>query len=262
MAQERKVIIKTPQQIANIRESWNFLTELLYKLYDMVQPGVMLVELEKYAQNYLDQRQLRGAFKWYQWFPANLCLSVNDCVVHGIPDQYMLKTWDLLKIDCGVWYKWGISDAAISVVVWGEFANPQAFSLVEATKTALDKGIKHIKANESLFAYSSMVYQQVKQYGFTVIENLTGHGVGELVHEAPHIYNFPHASMKKERLVPNMVIALEPITALRSTLTVERPNNRWNLYTKFSDLGAQWEYTLLVTEKGYEILAGVTEDIF
>jgi methionyl aminopeptidase len=95
-----------------------------------------------------------------------------------------------------------------------------------------------------------------------VLENLTGHGVGQLVHEAPHIYNYPHSQMKKISFKPNMVVALEPITALNSTTSVEKPANHRNLYTQLGDIGAQWEYTVLVTNKGYEVLAGIEEDLW
>ena len=262
MARDRKVIIKSPQQISAIRESGKYLTELLYKLYDQVQAWVVLMDLEKYAQTYLDERKLKWAFKWYEGYPANLCLSVNDCVVHGIPNNYVLKVGDLLKIDSGVLYKGGISDAAISVVVGGEFANPEAFELMTTTKAALDAGIQQIKPNNRLFDYSSAVFQKIRQGGFSVLENLTGHGVGQLVHEAPHIYNYPHPHMKKQSFLQHMVIALEPIIALNSTTSVEKPGNHRNLYTKHGDIGAQWEYTVVVTEKGNEILAWVTEDLW
>lgn len=259
----RKIIIKSAQQIVNIRDSGKYLTEILNILYHEANIWVSLIELEEIAEKYMRQHKVKGAFKWYEWFPANLCLSVNDCLVHWIPDDYILRSGDLLKIDCWVDYKWWISDAAVSVILGGEFANPDAYNLVKATKEALDLWIQEIKPNAHLMNFSRVVFDHMTKINdYSVIENLTWHGVGQLVHEAPHIYNVPHPSMKKIAFKQNMVIALEPITALNSVTTIEQPWNHRNLYTRNWDLWAQWEYTVLVTDKGHEVLAGVQEDLF
>jgi len=113
----KDIIIKNRQQIENIRISGKHLTELLYLLSTKAKAGISLIELEFVAEHYIKTNNLKGAFKGYQGYPANLCLSVNDCVVHGIPDGYILKNGDLLKIDCGITYKGGISDAAITIPI-------------------------------------------------------------------------------------------------------------------------------------------------
>lgn len=255
-------MIKTPQQISHIRESGKYLTELLYKLYHATEVGRPLIELEFIAEDYIKKNNLKGSFKNYQWFPANLCLSVNNCVVHGIPDDYILKNGDLLKIDCGITYKGGITDSAISVVVWWELANPLAHNLIVATKQALDWWVEYIAPKQPLINYSRHIYTSVTNAGFSVLEKLTGHGVGNKVHEDPHVYNIPHPSMKTTFLETGMVLALEPITAITSKDFNPKPGNHWNLYCKDGDLGAQWEYTVLVTDNGYEILSGITENIW
>lgn len=255
-------IIKTAQQISNIRESGKYLTELLYKLYHATQVGVALIELEFIAEDYIKKNNLKWAFKNYHGFPANLCLSVNDCVVHGIPDDYILKNGDLLKIDCGITYKGGITDSAISVVIGGELANPLAHNLVVATKKALDWWLEFIAAKQPLINYSRHIYSTVTNAGFSVIEKLTGHGVWNKVHEDPHVYNIPHPSMKTTFLETWMIIALEPITAITSKDFFMKKESDWNLYCKNSDLGAQWEYTVLVTDNGYEILSWITENLW
>jgi len=262
MAQNRKIIYKTLQQINNIRESGKYLTEILQLLYSKIEPWTVLLELEVFVEKYLQKNKIKWAFKGYNWYPANLCLSINDCVVHGIPDEYVLKNWDVLKIDCGVTYRAGISDSAITVIVGGEMANPEGFALMQATKEALDLWLEKLKPYKKLFDYSQIVYDHIKKNNFEVIQNLTWHGVGVMVHEAPHIYNYPHSEMRKVTLKPNMVIALEPITAITSKVTVEKPWNSWNLYTKWWDIGAQWEYTLVITDEWYEILSGVVEDLW
>lgn len=109
----KKIIIKTPQQIANIREAGKHLTEILQKLRSVTKVGMALIELEEIAQAYITQHNLKGSFKGFNGYPANLCLSVNDCVVHGIPNRYILRSGDLLKIDCGITVDKCIADAAV-----------------------------------------------------------------------------------------------------------------------------------------------------
>lgn len=252
------VIIKNQNQINNIRESGKYLNEILELTRQASKAWTSLIELENLAENYIKKHNLKWAFKWYEWFPANLCLSVNDCVVHGIPDKYVLKNWDLLKIDCGVNYNKWISDAAVSLVVWWELANPLGQALIVATKSALDRSLEYIYNGNSAYEYSRNVLTIMKNAWFSVLEKLTGHGVWNYVHEQPHIYNVPDASMKKVQLKTWMIIALEPITAIKSRDFYNKNNDR-NLYTEYGDLWAQWEYTVLVTDNGYEILAGLKE---
>ncbi|MFA7298338.1 MAG: type I methionyl aminopeptidase [Candidatus Absconditabacterales bacterium] len=259
---QKEIIIKNNKQIENIRISGKHLTTLLRLLYTKAKAGIALIELEFVAEHYIKTNNLKGAFKGYQGFPANLCLSVNDCVVHGIPDQYVLKNGDVLKIDCGITYNGGITDSAITVIIGGEGANPLGHELAKTTKKALDESIKNIGPGKAIFGFSHSVYQIITNAGFSVLGKLTGHGVGNKVHEAPHIYNTSNPEMKKIFFQPGMVLAFEPITAVSSTDFAHRPGNDWNLYCKGKDLGAQREYTILITDTGYEILSGITEDLF
>ncbi len=257
----RKTIIKTPEQIRNIRESWKYLTELLQTLYRSCQPGTSLLQLEHIAQQFCEKHKLKGAFKWYHGYPNILCTSVDDCVVHGIPTDKILQQGELLKVDCGLVYNGAISDSAFSIVIGGDHTNTKAAWLVEATKASLDGGLARIAPHKTIYDYSCYIYDYMNQNGYSVIMPLTGHGVGTMVHEAPYIYNYPHPDTKKTRWKPGMVVALEPITAITSTEYKESPDpsNDWDLYTKNNDLGAQREYMILITENGYEVLSWLTE---
>lgn len=257
-----EIEIKNSKQIANIRESGKHLTTLLRLLHSKAKAGISLIELEFIAEHYIKEHNLKWAFKGYEWFPANLCLSVNDCVVHGIPDDYILKNGDVLKIDCGITYNGGITDSAITVIIWGELANPLWYALTKATKKWLDESIKHIWPGKSIYEYSHRVHSIITNAWFSVLWKLTGHGVGNKVHEKPYIYNTPNPDMKKIFFQPGMVLAFEPITAVTSTDFVHRSGNDWNIYCKNKDLWAQREYTILITEKGYEILSWITDDLF
>lgn len=255
---EWKIIIKTPEQIKNIRKSGEYLNKLLKLMKKEAKAWVSLIELEIIAQDFMDKNNIKWAFKWYSWFPANLCLSVNDCVVHGIPDDYILKNGDLLKIDTGVIYNKWISDSAIAVVIWGEMANPLAYELMVTTKRALDAWLEKVWPGKYIYDFSREVYNIMKNSWFNIIKSLTGHGVWVKVHEKPNIYNWPHPDTKKTKFKPWMVVCFEPITAIKSDDIVLHNNDR-NLYCKKWDLWSQWEYMVLITENGYEILSGLTE---
>lgn len=253
---KRTLTLKTVNQINNIRESWKILTEILNKLMIEAKPWVTLLELEQFASKMLKNKNVTGAFKWYMWYPANLCLSVDDCVVHWIPDNYALHPWDLLKIDLWVNYKWWISDAAVSLVVWWNSTNQVATDLISATKTWIDSAILNIGPDSSMFLYADSIYTHIKNKWFEVIKCLTGHWVGNWVHELPYVYNRPYKDTKNEFFKKWMVLAIEPITAVVST-DVYSAKNWWNLYTNKWDYWAQWEYTLVVTDNWIEILAWV-----
>lgn len=254
----KQILIKSPKQIQRITTAWSYLTELLLLIQQSAKSGVALIELEEIAATFLKNNWLTGSFKWYHWFPANLCLSVNDCVVHGIPNTTELQDWDLLKVDAGVTYKSCIADSAISFVVWGDDANPEWARLIAATKEALDGWIKLLAPWKSCYEYAKYVYSYLRDRWFSVIKNLTWHGVWIHVHEWPSIYNRPHDDMHHCILQPWMVVALEPITAVESEGFIEDPYNGWNIYTSKWDLGAQREYTIVVTPAWIEIVAWVT----
>ena len=252
-------LIKTPDQIQNITDSCAYLTEMLYYLREHTKAWMTLLEVEDLSQKWLDKRNLKWAFKNYDGFPANLCLSVNDCVVHGIPDETILKNGDLLKIDAWIIYKKWFSDAAISIIIWDDALNPLWADLIGTTKWALDAGIESIEIWKSAFYLSKGIYNRVKNDGFEVIKTLCWHGVWNAVHEKPLFYNYPNVQMKKIEWIPWMVVAIEPITAIESDDVVYGELNDWNLYCRKWDLWAQWEYTILITDNWPKILAWVTE---
>ena len=253
--------IKTPEQIRNITDSCSYLTEMLHYLREHTKAWMRLIDVENLSQEWLDKRNLKWAFKDYDGFPANLCLSVNDCVVHWIPDETILVNGDVLKIDAGIIYKRGFSDAAITMVIWDDGLNPLGADLIRVTKESLDLWIDAIEVWKEAYWLSKTIYNHVTNNWYEVIKTLCGHGVGNAVHEKPLFYNYPNASMKKIVFQPGMVIAIEPITAVVSDDVVYWDLNDWNLYTKKWDIWAQWEYTVLITENWPKVLAGITEDL-
>ena len=257
-----KIIFKTDEQLQNLKDSGKYLTELLYLMYEKAQPWVSGIELEQEAQKFIDQHNLKWAFKGYMWFPANLCFSVNECVVHGIPNEYVLKEWDLLKIDAWITYKWAISDAAWSKIIWWEDKNPAGAALIKTTKKALDAGVGTLEIWKSFFNLWKTIYNTMRSAGFEVIRDLCWHGVGVKVHEPPYIYNFPHKDLKHLILKKWMAFAIEPITAEKSTRFVEKEPGGWDLLCEKWDLGAQWEYTVIAWNNWVEIVAWIQENLF
>lgn len=252
-----KIIKKSKDQIDKIRISWQYLTELLQLCYQHCTPWATLKDIENIVINYINKHHLIAAFKWYGGFPGYLCTSLNDCVVHGIPDRTILKPWDVLKVDAGINYRGAISDAAFSIVIGGPETNPQGQLLIDVTKWSLDAGMRVVQPGNLIAQYGEIVSEYIYSRNHSVIKNLTWHGVGTHVHEDPHIYNYAHASGYKIRFQPGMVIALEPITAKTSESYVEGKLNERNLYTKHGDLWAQREYTVAIGDNGPEILAGI-----
>jgi methionyl aminopeptidase len=241
-----------------IREAGKYLTEMLLLVRAASLPGVTLLELEAIAAAYISKNKVKWTFIGHHGYKHNLCLSVNDCLVHGIPDRYVLQEWDLLKIDAGITYKGYIADSAVALVVGGIKKNPDAEKLILTTKWALDTGLQFVGPGRSLYDFGYAVEQYTQDHDCTIIRSLTGHGVGKSLWEPPYIYNRWHPDSRDVQFRPGMVIALEPITAMWSKGYIEKPKiNNWNLYTEQGDLGCQWEYTLVITEQGYEILAGV-----
>lgn len=254
-----KIIKKSHAQIDKIRTSGQYLTEILQLCYQQCTPGKTLKDIEQIVIDYINKHHLIAAFKWFWGFPGYVCLSLNDCVVHGIPDRTILKPWDLLKVDMGINYRGGISDSAFSIIIWWSETNPEWQLLIDLTKQSLDLGLQQVQPWKLIASYSETVSEHIYSHHHSIIKDLTWHGVGTHVHEDPHIYNYPHPSWYKIRFQPGMVVALEPITAQTSDSYIEDRLNGRNLYTKHGDLGAQWEYTVVISDDGPEVLAGIQD---
>jgi methionyl aminopeptidase len=245
--------------LENQRIAGKLLTQLLWELRDKVAPGVNVLELEQYAEQFLRMNNVVWAFKWQYGYPANLCLSVNDSVVHGAPKHYVLQKWDVLKVDAGVKYKDGLADAAFSIVVWWDKENPEGAALIKATKEALDIGLQYVKAGRSVYDFGFAVSQYVKSKWFTIIKNLTGHGIGKTLHEQPYVYNYGEPAVKQSFFKEWQVVCLEPITAITSTKAVERYGIEHDLFCEKKDIGVQREYMVLVGKNRPEVLAGLVK---
>ena len=245
------VIIKSPREIEQLKKSNAIVAEVFEKLRGMIVPGVTTKELDQVAEEYILSKGGRPAFKGYRGFPATLCISINDEVVHGIPGQRQLKEGDIVSLDVGVNYIGYFGDAAITLPV-GE-VDSEAKRLLEITKQALYIGIEKAKAGNRLFDISYAIQSWVESHGFSVVRDFVGHGIGRELHEEPQIPNFgtPHQGPRLEK---GMVFALEPMVN-EGTYEVRVLSDGWTVVTVDGKRSAHFEHTIAIMDDGAEILS-------
>jgi methionyl aminopeptidase len=246
-----QVEIKSRDEIALMREAGRIVSEILDELEKAVAPGVTTWDLDALSEKLIYQKGARPAFKGYHGFPACLCASVNDEVVHGIPSKRRkLREGDLMKLDFGVVYRGFFGDSARTVPV-GK-VSPEAQALVNATREALNKGIQAMVAGNRLGDIGHAVQSYVEARGFSVVRTFSGHGIGRHLHEKPDVPNHgqPGSGMK---LRPGMVLAVEPMVN-QGTDEVMLLEDHWTAVTCDSKLSAHFEHTVLITEGGPEVL--------
>jgi methionyl aminopeptidase len=245
------VIIKSQREIEQLKRSNALVAEVFEKLMGMIIPGITTKELDQVAEEFILLKGARPAFKGYRGFPATLCISINDEVVHGIPGQRRLKEGDIVSLDVGVNYIGYFGDAAITLPV-GEI-DPEAKRLLEVTKKALYIGIEKAKAGNRLFDISYAIQSWVESNGFSVVRDFVGHGIGKELHEEPQIPNFgtPHQGPRLEK---GMVFALEPMVN-EGTHEVRVLSDGWTVVTADGKRSAHFEHTIAITDDGAEILS-------
>jgi len=254
------IIIKTPNEIEKLREGGKRLASVLYKVKDKVAPGVSTWELDQYAEKLIKDLGDTPAFLNYKPagadkpFPASLCVSVNDEVVHGIPSRdRILKEGDIVSIDLGLKHEGLFTDMAITVPV-GEISRGNQ-KLLEVTEKALEIGIDAAQGGNTVgdigHAIEGFVRAQ-KSNVYGIVEVLSGHGVGRAIHEDPYIPNFGKAG-KGEKLVPGMVVAIEPMLN-NGTKNVTIDEDGYTIRTADGKKSAHFEHTILITEGDPEVL--------
>ncbi|MBP9748057.1 MAG: type I methionyl aminopeptidase [Candidatus Pacebacteria bacterium] len=255
------IIIKTKEEIEILREGGKRLATVLNKVRDIVAPGVSTKDLDMYAEKLIREMGDEPAFLNYRPagartpFPASLCVSVNDEIVHGIPKKnHILKEGDIVSIDLGVKHKGLFTDMAMTVPV-GVIA-PNVAKLLDDTEQALLAGINAAVGGASIGDIGHAIESFVRAKGnYGIVEELAGHGVGRAIHEDPYIPNFGKAG-RGEKLVPGMVVALEPMLNL-GTKKVTIDDDDWTFRTADKKKSAHFEHTILITEGEAEILTKI-----
>jgi len=245
------IIIKSPREIEQLKRSNAIVAEVFRKLEGMIVPGVTTRELDEVAEDYIRFKGARPAFKGYRGFPASLCTSINEEVVHGIPGQRRLKEGDIIGLDVGVNYQGYFGDAAITFPV-GE-VDAEAKRLLEVTERALYIGIEKAKVGNRLFDISYAIQKWVESHGFSVVRDFVGHGIGRELHEDPQVPNFgaPHQGPRLEK---GMVFSLEPMVN-EGAYEVRVLSDGWTVVTADGKRSAHFEHTIAITEDGAEILS-------
>ena len=246
---------KKSQEIKLIREGGQILHRILEQTAALVRPGISTAELNKFAEAAISQAGGRPSFIGYgskkNPFPAGLCTSINDVVVHGIPsDQDILQEGDIVGLDIGMEYKNFYTDTAVTVAV-GKI-NPVAQKLIDTTRRCLAEAIRVVKPGKRIGDIGYTIQTIAEAAGFSVVRDLVGHGVGYAVHEDPAVPCYGKKGTGLE-LVPGMVLAIEPMVC-QGRFQVYFDDDGWTIRTADSSLAAHFEHTIAVTEYGVQVL--------
>ena len=250
--QRRGIEIKSQREIEIMRQAAKIVATVLKEVSQMVEPGMTTADIDAHAEKRIREMGATPSFKGYHGFPASICSSINNEVVHGIPSpKKVIRTGDVLKVDTGAYYQGFHGDSCITIAV-GE-VKPEAAKLIQVAEESLYKGIEQVKAGNYLMDIAGAIQDCVEANGFSVVEEFTGHGVGRNLHEEPSVFNFRTREMPNVKLRAGMTLAIEPILNAGSKRT-RILSDRWTAVTVDNSLSAQFEHTVLVTEDGYEIL--------
>jgi len=245
------IIYKTDDEILAMKRSNRIVARVLAGLVTLVKPGVTTKDLDEYAEKRTREMGAAPAFKGYRGFPASLCASVNEEIVHGIPSSRKLKDGDILSLDYGVIFEEYFGDSSVTVPV-GEIS-PEAARLIAAARESFTAGIARMKEGHRVSDISAAVQARVEADGFSVIRAFVGHGIGRSLHEEPQVPNFglPGHGPKIRR---GLVLAIEPMIAM-GDWEIEILANGWTAVTKDRSLAAHYEHTVACTGNGVEILS-------
>lgn len=248
----RGIELKSKREIEIMREAGAIVAKVLKEIGELVKPGMTTADLDAYAEKRIREMGATPSFKGYCGFPASICSSINNEVVHGIPSaRKVIRAGDVLKVDTGAYFNGFHGDSCITIPIVE--VSPEAAKLIRVAEEALFKGIAQVKAGNYLLDIAGAVQDHVEANGFSVVEEFTGHGVGRNLHEEPSVFNFRTRQMPNVKLRAGMTLAIEPIVNAGSKLT-KILSDKWTAVTVDNKLSAQFEHTVLVTEDGYEIL--------
>ncbi|MDR1867658.1 MAG: type I methionyl aminopeptidase [Treponema sp.] len=246
--------LKNEKQINGIRTSCKMLSAMYRELIPLVKPGITTLELDKWVRQWIQKAGGKPAFLGYgpkrNPYPAAICISINDEVIHGIPSKRKIISGDLVSLDCGIELDGFISDQAVTVEA-GTVSEP-LHHLNTVTKECLYHGIEAAKAGERLLKISHAVYNHASQYGYGVVYDYSGHGVGFALHEDPSVPNAPHGA--NPRISAGLVIAIEPMINMGKA-EIFHAKDGWTVMTADGKPSAHWEHTIAIFADHTEILS-------
>ena len=245
-----KIHLKTPQEIEVIRESGRIAAQTLQMLQAHVVPGITTIELDRLSEQFIRKHKGIPSFKGYHGYQHSLCCAVNEQVVHGIPNTRKLKEGDIITLDVGVYKNGYHGDSAITVPVGA--ISPAAQQLLTVTQEALYLGIKQSSVGSRLGDIGYAIQSLAEKYGYGIVREYTGHGVGRELHEAPHVMHYGKADTGL-RLKIGMVFTIEPMITAGSH-EIRLKQDGWTAITADQSLCAQFEHTIAITNNGPDIL--------
>jgi len=248
------IVLKSDAELNKLYAANQLVARTLRLLRERIEPGMTTAALDALAEQAIRAEGAEPAFKGYHGFPATLCISINEEVVHGIPGKRRIKNGDVVSLDVGVLLEGFYGDAALTVAV-GEIT-PPARKLMRVTEESLYKGIEKAVPGGRLADISTAVQQHVEDHGFSVVRDFVGHGIGRSLHEDPQIPNFYSPAAFNPRLKEGMVLALEPMVN-QGTFRVRVLRDGWTAVTQDGKLSAHYEHTVAVTARGPWILSSL-----
>ena len=244
--------IKSSREIKLMKKSSRIVATVLREIIDFVKPGMSTLELDEFAEQRINDMGAKPSFKGYHGFPGSICSSINNEVVHGIPNKKkIIRSGDLVKIDTGAYLNGYHGDSCVTICIGKVDESVQLLS--DVAHQALTAGLNKIKAGNSLLDIAGAIEDVVLSNGFSVVEDYTGHGVGRNLHEEPSVFNFRTKDLPNITLREGMTLAVEPIINQGSKFC-KTLNDRWTVVTKDGKLSSQWEHTVVVLSDGIEIL--------
>ena len=244
------IIIKSAEEITAMRQAGRIVATVLKILTDEVRPGMKTKELDNIAEKELERLGARSSFKGYRGFPANLCVSVNDEIVHGIPGKRILQEGNIVSLDFGAIFMDFQGDAAVTVGV-GEIGTP-AKQLMQAARGSLEAGIAEARSGATLGDISAAIQNYAESREFSIVREYTGHGIGREMHEEPQIPNFGSPGTGPV-LKKGMTLAIEPMLNAKDWHT-RLGDDRWTVLTADGSLSAHFEHTIVITDNEPEVL--------
>ena len=244
------ITIKNLDEIKIIAEGGKILAKIIKELENQVKPGVTTKELDKVAQDLVLRYGAKCSFKGYENFPACLCTSLNEEIVHAAPSDRLLKEGDIISLDFGIFYKGFHTDMAITLPV-GK-VDPEVLRLIRVTKKALKRGIKKVRPGNTIGDIGNAIQRYVESQGFNVVRELCGHGIGREIHEEPEILNYGRKGTG-EKIKEGMVFCLEPMVTV-GDWKIKKSKNGYGFETQDGSLSCHFEHTIVVIKNGCKIL--------
>ena len=248
----RGIETKSAQELAKMRQASRIVATVLKEIMALVEPGQTTADLDAHAEQRIRDMGAVPSFKGYQGFPASICASINNEVVHGIPSRKrVIRDGDLLKVDTGACFEGFHGDSCVTIAVGSTSDVAQRLSRV--AQEALMRGLAQVRAGNTLLDIAGAVQDHVESHGYAVVEDYTGHGVGRNLHEEPSVFNYRTNQLPNVRLRSGMTLAVEPILNAGGK-ACRTLRDGWTVVTVDGSLSAQWEHTVLVTRDGCDIL--------